>query len=79
MNGTSKKIVAAFAILVLASCSQSPQPQAESLPGMNIAPENINTFIEIRDTPELANSHKNNDSVNSSIDQSNRSDHCLSR
>lgn len=63
MNGTSKKLVAAFAILALASCSQSPQPQAESLPGMNIAPENINTFIEIRDTPELANSHKNEDSL----------------
>jgi hypothetical protein len=63
MNSTSKKLIAAFAMLVLASCSQSPQPQAESLPGMNIAPENINTFIEIRDTPELANSHKNNDTL----------------
>jgi hypothetical protein len=63
MKDTIIKIISIFVMLMLTSCGHSPQVQAELLPGINIPVENINTFIKLRDTPELANSHKNNDTL----------------
>ena len=61
MKDSLVKAIAVFVMLILASCGNNPQ--AKPLPGINISSENINTFIKLRDTPVLANSHQNDDTL----------------
>ncbi len=58
----STKIFVLLFVILLTGCSK-PQPAAELLPNINLPSDKINTFIKLRDTPELANSYKNNDTL----------------
>ena len=58
----SKKMFVLVLVILLAGCSK-PQPTTELLPSINLPSDKFNTFIKLRDTPELANSHKNNDTL----------------
>ena len=53
-------------MLIFASCKPS-QDNFESLPGINIAADKINTSIKLIDPPEFLNSHKNGEALSFQI------------
>jgi hypothetical protein len=46
-------------MLIFTSCNNTVNDTSETLPGINIPAESLNTTIKLLDTPESLNSHKN--------------------
>jgi len=60
-------IISILAVLITFSCNNKSQGNVDLPAGVNVAPDKMNKFILLGDSSEMANSHKNNETLDLQI------------